>query len=242
MKKLITLLTIFILSYSVNAQIKDFTMTSTDGVTYNLFEELNKGKTIVLDFFSTTCGSCQDGIPPLERAWNQYFQNGTYGYVWSIEAAYRPNSVIDAFMEEYEGTFPAFSIINDDSVVNDTFGYYVPYTPYYYIICPTYKMYNFTISELDKMIEDCGVNVSIDNSIWKHTKIYAYNNSIKFFDLPSQSQHYKLQLIDITGKQILNKTLFEPSGEIKLPEKINGVFVIRLQSETASYTTKIMIN
>jgi thiol-disulfide isomerase/thioredoxin len=242
MKELFTILFLSISIITINAQeIKDFTMTSTDGVTYNLFDELNDGKTIVLDFFSTTCGSCQTSIPPLENAWNEYFQNGAYGYVWSIEAAYRPDSAINAFMDQYGGTFPAFSIINDDSVVNDTFGYYVPYTPYFYIICPNFKIHNFSIDELDRFIANCGVQVGLEDQIWKYTKVYAYNNHIKYIDLPSSYISHRVEMYDITGKKILEKNVFDTSGEIRIAENLNGIFLVKISNQTNEFSTKILI-
>ncbi|PLX23524.1 MAG: hypothetical protein C0599_04315 [Salinivirgaceae bacterium] len=242
MKNLTLFILVLISSTTLNAQeIKDFTMTSIDGVTYNLFDELDDGKTIVLDFFSTTCGSCQESIPFLENAWNEYLQNGTYGYVWSIEAAYRPDSLVQEFMDQYGATFPGFSIVNDDSVVNDTFGYYVPYTPYFYIICPNYKIHNFSIDELDSFIANCGVQVGLEDQIWEHTKIYTYNNVIKYIDLPSSHDIHQMELYDITGRKILKKNVFETSGEIRLPENLNGVYLVKVSNTTNEFSTKILI-
>lgn len=241
MEKIIAALSITILSFSLNAQINDFTMTSTKGMTYNLFDELDQGKTIILDFFSTTCGSCQSSVPTLEKAWNINLQKGTYGYVWSIEVDYRPDSVVNAFMDEYGATYPGFSILNDDSVVNDTFGYHVPYTPYFYIICPNYKIHNFTIDEIDEFLVNCGVEVGLESEIWAHTKVYAYKNAIKYIDLPSSFNQHWLELYDITGKKVLNKSLFDFSGEIKLPKRLNGVFLVRISNSMNEFSTKIWI-
>ena len=241
MKTILLTFLIVIAGLNVQSQINDFTMTATDGTTYNLYEQLDQGKTIVLDFFSTTCGTCQTSVPALENAWNEHLQNGTYGYIWSIETSYRPDTAIDAFFNEYGGSFPAFSIINDDSVVNDTFGYYVPYTPYFYIICPSYKMHQFTIDEIDSFLAECGVTVGLEDKIWEHTKIYTYNNHLKYIDLPYEFRKHNIQVLDITGKQILNKNVFESSGEIKLPDNLSGVFLVRVSNDIQDFSSKIFI-
>jgi thiol-disulfide isomerase/thioredoxin len=241
MKKIFIPIFLIFFAVSSNAQVIDFTMTATDGTTYNLFDQLDQGKTIVLDFFSTTCGTCQLSVPTLEHAWNEYLENGTYGYVWSVEAAYRPNEAIDEFLNEFGGTFPGFSIINDDSIVNDTFGYHVPYTPYFYMICPNYKIHNFSIDELDQFLANCGIEVGLEDKIWKHTKIYTHNNHLKFIDLPFEHQKHNVQIIDITGKQILSKNVFETSGEIRLPENLNGIFLVRVTNNIEHFSTKIII-
>lgn len=38
----------------VTDQIGDFTITDSDGVTWNLYEQLDAGKTVFLDLFFTT--------------------------------------------------------------------------------------------------------------------------------------------------------------------------------------------
>lgn len=241
MKKILIPVFFILIVLNSSAQVKDFTMTATDGTTYNLFDQLDQGKTIILDFFSTTCGTCQLGVPTLEHAWNEYLENGTYGYVWSVETAYRPNEAIDEFLNEFGGTFPGFSIINDDSIINDTFGYYVPYTPYFYIVCPNYKIHNFSLDELDRFLANCGVEVGLEEEIWQHTKIYTHNNLLKFIDLPVEFQKHSIQIIDITGKQIFNKTVFEPSGEIRLPDNLNGIFLVRVSNDVNDFTAKVLV-
>jgi thiol-disulfide isomerase/thioredoxin len=62
---------------SVNAQTSlttavDFTVTDVHGNTHNLFNYLDNGKHVIIDFFFTTCGACQASVPTLNQAYTDY--------------------------------------------------------------------------------------------------------------------------------------------------------------------------
>lgn len=173
MRYLLILGTVFIASFS-SAQIRDFTMVDTKGIERNLFTELDNDKIVIIDFFSTTCGSCQLGVPEMESIWKDVLNEGELGYVWAIEAQHRTDSAINAFFDTYGGTFPAFSVIDDDSVIVDSLGYHVPYTPYYYVITPHYKIYNTSIQEVRQLVYDIlgisSINTSNQPTIYAHSE------------------------------------------------------------------------
>ena len=84
-----------LLSMEISAQLPngsiapDFTATDINGVEYNLYELLDAGNTVILDFFATWCGPCwsyrETGI--LDDIWNIYGPNGTGDvYVFSLES------------------------------------------------------------------------------------------------------------------------------------------------------------
>ena len=50
----------------------DFTITDTDGHTFNLYTTLNEGKTVFLDFFFTTCGYCIQYSPIIEQVYQNH--------------------------------------------------------------------------------------------------------------------------------------------------------------------------
>ncbi len=52
-------------------------VTDLNGTTHNLYNYLEQGKTVILDFFIINCASCQEGAPHLDAFWNDYGVNGT---------------------------------------------------------------------------------------------------------------------------------------------------------------------
>ena len=70
LKKYLFALIFCFFQLAANAQIgntaPDFTATDTHGETHTLYDYLEDGKIVVLDFFYTTCGPCQFYTPTSE--------------------------------------------------------------------------------------------------------------------------------------------------------------------------------
>ncbi len=131
---------------------EDFTLTDVNGNTYNLYSELDAGKSVVLNFFITLCGTCQMSAPIIEEIWQNYGYNGDSLWVWGIEVSGIHDTDIVAFMTQYGVTFPCFSTLNDDVVVAV---YNITYTPQYYVVCPNKLIKKVNITQLDSAIISC---------------------------------------------------------------------------------------
>lgn len=67
-KIIILLIGITLLFTALSAEkIKDFTLQDADGNDVNLYEVLNSGKVVVLDFWATWCIPCCKALPHLNR-------------------------------------------------------------------------------------------------------------------------------------------------------------------------------
>jgi hypothetical protein len=106
MKKL--LLTIFAFSaICVNAQTSlttavDFTAKDIDGNTFNLFNKLDEGKYVFIDFFFTNCGPCQVTAPKLHEAFVSYGANAPTAPMYFVSINRDDNN---ATMHTWESTY-----------------------------------------------------------------------------------------------------------------------------------------
>lgn len=150
MKKIMIFLLLFTLSgRSVQAQLADgtvapdFTATDINGVSHNLYDLLNQGKTVYIEFSATWCGICWNyhNTHALRNMWNTYGPPGTNeAYVFFIES-YSPSNTACLYgsagcNNSTKGNWVAdtpYPII-DNAGIGDT--YLVDGYPTLYCVCP----------------------------------------------------------------------------------------------------------
>ncbi len=100
------------LPYSTNAQVgnnaPNFTVTDTHGDTHTLYQYLDSGKVVVLDFFFTTCIPCQYYSPQVNAAFEKYGCNTGEVFFMSIDYNDTDAEVL-AYDEQYNILFPSVS-------------------------------------------------------------------------------------------------------------------------------------
>ena len=146
----------------------NFTLTDIDGNTHELYDYLDQGKSVLLDFFAVWCVPCQNHASTLESAYQAYGPNGSNSMMFlSLEAE---NSTTDAQCNNYGG-FPWSSIISYP-IINNTGNapneYAINYYPSVFIVCP-----DRTISEVGQI----GLN-GIGNFVDNNCEIMIYENDL----------------------------------------------------------------
>lgn len=157
--------------YPITKPADDFTITTTDGITRNLYNTLDSGKTVFVDLFYTTCSWCQFYSPVIE----EIYQNTGAGQgdieFWGISNNLNDtNNVIEQYQQDYNVTNPcagpwgggttAFSVI-----VN---GQNFQGFPTYCVICPDRTIYFDpcyppTVNGFDPFFASCDTLTGINN-------------------------------------------------------------------------------
>lgn len=109
MKKIYSILLASTIGFVANAQTPpDFTVTDSDGNTLSLYSTLASGKTIMLDFFFTTCPPCIANADNIEHIYQEFGAGSGNFDIWGINDR-NSNAEINAYKSQYGVTNPCVS-------------------------------------------------------------------------------------------------------------------------------------
>ena len=144
MKKILILLVCWVMMFAAGsidsmAQLDgrgnapDFILTDVDGNEHHLYEYLDSGKVVVLDFFAVWCGICQSNTTVLESIYEKYGPEGIEKIeLLSLEA---DNSTTDQQVLDYVETFSSTNP-HINATMETGSDYKIPGFPIYYIVAP----------------------------------------------------------------------------------------------------------
>lgn len=113
MKKLLFVMVGLLITFTINAQTLldtavNFTVKDSYGNTLILYDILDEGKIVVIDFFSTTWGTCQAYAPDLQAAYEEFGCNDGNVFFMGIDKGNTNEDVI-YFDETYGIEYPGVS-------------------------------------------------------------------------------------------------------------------------------------
>ena len=248
MKKIFTLLIAILFTVSFlfsQTVVPNFTLTDTQGNSYNLYQELENGKTIVLDFFSLQCGTCQTGIAYMENVWQNYDANGNEVWVWAIETTGAENIDIDDFILSNGGTFPGFSSIENDTL----FSFFnITYTPLYFTICPDKTIKSSSVENVEEYVNSCqSTSVELQKEKETDTKIISVISDYDITINYSVSKNSKtvFEIYDLLGNKVAKKTVQSIKGNNKIKfsnwNLTKGYYFIRMTQDNKIVKAKRFI-
>jgi len=150
----------------------DFTITTTDGITRNLYNTLDSGKTVFVDLFYTTCSWCQYYSPIIE----EIYQNNGAGQgdieFWGISNNLNdPDAVIDQYKINYNVSNACAGPNGGGTTAHTTVisGQNFQGWPTYVVICPDRTLffdpcYPPTVTGFDPYFETCAATIGIDDN------------------------------------------------------------------------------
>ncbi len=235
---------VFALVYSLTVSADtppDFTMTDIQGTTYNLHTELARNKPVVLVFFNRTCGTCQAAVPTLENVWQRDALQGQEGWVWAFENGNASNEQIEAYFEQFGGSFIAFRTQGDDSILTSQFGYNITYTPQYFVACTDFTFKRVSYDLVSEVFLSCKAATGIETERSQFA-VGTEGNSI-FVTLPRESGQVKIMVVDILGRIATQITSTTPQQQYLIDKPaMPGLYIVNVQLENGKrYSRKLVV-
>ncbi len=219
----------------------DFSLVDVNGTNVNLYNELNLNKTVILDFYTVSCGTCINNITTNENLWQIYGYNGDSLWFWGIEVGTATDSTIVAFNQQYNVTYPTFSTSNNDSIISL---YNITYAPQYCVICSNKLMKFITVSNLAAAINGCKQITNSTNIDYQAQKKWFkyYNNELHFYLLNSELPA-TFKIYNLFGSLLYDNVLNSNADILNLFFLNNGVYLISIYTSSGNIlNAKILKN
>jgi len=246
---LCTMLSIVLLTCPVNssAQIGDpapnFTVTDTDGNPHTLYDYLDAGKTVVLDFFYTTCIPCQFYNPQVNLAYEKYGCNE--GEVFFMSIDYNDtNQEVEAYDEEYEIPYPSVSgtqgggnaVVSLYSIIGFPTFYVIDSTRKIVEVIdpPTLQVFDYRFQQLGISPADCnptGIEKINSNQAISILPNPIVDNGVRVYIQEVGSEKMEFQIYDVTGRMVSSGSMNMDGSntcEIDVTGFPAGLFLVKM--------------
>ncbi len=221
MKAAITMLTAVLLAalpFSARTQVgnpaPNFTVTDTHGNTHTLYDYLDSGKVVVLDFFYTTCGPCQFYSPQVNLAYEKYGCNTATVFFMSIDYN-DTNAEVLAYDDQYQIEYPSVSGLNGGG--NAVVGQYnITGFPTFYVIDssrtivqqidpPTLQVFDYRFQQLGMQPAECALSAAQETGVARQPVLFPnplVGNTLNvWLPEPVAGSGY-FDILDITGRRV----------------------------------------
>lgn len=237
LNKILVLLCFFLtIGNAFSQEVSDFTIVDVEGESYNLYEQLDQGKPVILDMFARFCATCSESMLIVDTLWMKY-GSGEDVQIWAIETSGYSDSIIQEYKLEHQVSFPFFTSLSNPFLL-DSFP--ISYTPWYYVICPDRSLRQIDLEHLRAYVNACS-SLSVGENENSDLKIYYYNSRFNF-ENQNNSELYKISIFSINGVfQYYEDNIHLNEGlEIKLS---TGLYIVEVKSKNEfAVRRKVIVN
>jgi thiol-disulfide isomerase/thioredoxin len=113
----------------------NFTLSDIDGTSHTLYDYLDQGKVVILDFFATWCPPCNNNADAVEEVWADHGTDGDNTIMMFLLESddSTPLTDLQTYMTNHGVTCPTFDNVAASGVKNL---YEIGYYPTYYVVYP----------------------------------------------------------------------------------------------------------
>ncbi len=161
---------VYITDSRIIKEAEDFTITTTDGYTRNLYNTLDSGKTVFVDLFYTGCDWCVYYAPVIEEVYQNHGAGQGDIEFWGISNnLFDTNNVIDQYKAENNITNPCAGFQGGGTTAHSIVieGQNFMGWPSYVVICPDRTMYFNPVypplvTGFDPFFSLCAATIGVD--------------------------------------------------------------------------------
>jgi hypothetical protein len=239
--------------FEVLSTMPNFSVTFTNGTKVYLYQTLNAGNSVLLDFFYVGCGYCQTYAPIIDQAFVAHGSGSGNIKFWGISDR-DANAAINTYKTTYGVTNPcAGTAGNGDSVTTMVEGLFTwSGWPTYSIVCPDKTVhwdinYPPTATGFNSIFTTCGTS-SINENLTRISYMFpvpAQNNiTIDFY--ADQNSDVRLEVYDVIGNLIYSEnsevTNNYYKNDIDLSGFTDGTYFVKLfQNNKLQDTQKFVV-
>lgn len=228
----------------------DFTATDVHGQSHTLYDYLEEGRVVVLDFFYTTCGPCIYYSPQVNLAYEKYGCNLATTVFMGIDYDDTDAEVL-AYEEEQETEYPSISGLDGggNAIVQ---AYGVNSFPRFYVIDSTKKIVDVidppTLQVFDARFDTLGIEeaecipVGIDDQRASSDIRATWDgvNQKVVVHLPNAEPSAHVFVFDLQGKHIQQR-LIKNNEAIDFSAYQSGLYLLRVEHASGIWTGKIVV-
>lgn len=235
-----------LLDEAVELNVKDI-----QGNVYSLFEILDSGKHVVIDFYSASCGYCQLYAPDVQASYVKFGENNGDVFFMTIDKGHT-NAEIAEFDETYGVTMPSISGMEGGGN-NAHLLFEIQATPSVILIAPDHTILEHmiwpaTTENIDTALLNAGLTMVGVDVIDVSEKPSIYPNPVTdklFVDVSNIKDPSDVALFDMLGNKRASVDIH--IGQIiEIPDIINlpqGIYFISvIYDNDKMYTQKVIIS
>lgn len=227
-------------------KVDDFTITTTDGITRNLYTALDSGKTIFIDLYFTNCFWCQYYAPIIEQIYENTGAGEEGIEFWGISSdPVDTDPVIDQYKANFNITNPCAGPQGGGVAAHNIViaGQNFLGWPTYCVICPDRTLYFDpvyppTVNGFGPYFETCAAMVGMEeiNPRPKTGILAVYPNPASTFislDINmNETMPVKIEMFNLLGTSVYSADFPVTSGQQTLSFSVEqfpeGAYFIRL--------------
>jgi thiol-disulfide isomerase/thioredoxin len=221
-------------AYAQNAL--DFNITTSGGEEFNLYEQLEKGNTVVLDFFFADCTPCQRVTTAMAKLNQQLLDSGKSLVVLGISDR-DPDSTLKQFDSTYGVNYISCGTQGGGDTVTQLYKSWFSFTgwPTYAVICTDKRVAwdmkrEESFEELRQNIDTCMLTSGIEQVLVNAPK--AYPNPVEnMLYLPLNTTYTKLEIVDLRGKTQVSVTSNETKEGVNVEHLSPGTYYLFLYNK-----------